>query len=46
MPRGKTREIDFTTTEGTWMSVDLSPDATWIVFDLLGHIYRMPVAGQ
>ena len=43
--RGKTREIDFTTTEGTWMSVDLAPDQSWVVFDLLGHIYRMPVAG-
>lgn len=44
-PRGRTREIDFTTTEGTWTSVDVSPDGTWIVFDLLGHIYRMPIAG-
>ena len=44
-PRGQTREIDFTTTEGTWMSVDLSPDGQWIVFDLLAHIYRMPAKG-
>jgi Tol biopolymer transport system component len=44
-PRGKTREIDFTTTEGTWMSVDISPDGGWIVFDLLGHVYRVPAAG-
>ena len=44
-PRGKTRDIDFTTSEGTWMSADLSPDRTWIAFDLLGHIYRMPAAG-
>jgi len=44
-PRGKTREISFTTSEGTWMSVDISPDAQWLVFDLLANIYRMPVAG-
>ncbi len=44
-PRGKTRNIDFVTSEGTWMSPDLSPDGTWIVFDLLGHIYRMPSGG-
>src|SRR5215469_4544524 len=43
--RGKTRDIDFDTTEGTWMSVDISPDRKWIVFDLLAHIYRMPVTG-
>src|SRR5262245_17245338 len=45
LARGQTREIDFTTNEGTWMSVDISPDAGWIVFDLLGHVYRMPAAG-
>jgi Tol biopolymer transport system component len=45
LARGKTRDIDFDTSEGTWMSVDISPDGKWIVFDLLAHIYRMPVAG-
>ena len=25
--RGETREIDFVTDEGTWMSMDVSPDA-------------------
>jgi len=45
LARGQTRDIDFTTNEGTWMSVDISPDGAWIVFDLLGHIYRMPAAG-
>ncbi|MEW5915145.1 MAG: hypothetical protein AB1762_02015, partial [Gemmatimonadota bacterium] len=43
--RGQTREIDFTTSDGTWMAVHVSPDAQWIVFDLLGHIYKMPAAG-
>ena len=43
--RGKTREVDFTTNEGTWMSVDITPDGQFIVFDLLGHIYKMPAAG-
>lgn len=45
LARGKTRDIDFTTSEGTWTSVDISPDASWIAFDLLGHIYRVPAAG-
>ncbi|MEP7383118.1 MAG: amidohydrolase family protein [Gemmatimonadota bacterium] len=43
--RGTTREIDFTTTEGTWTSVDISGDGSFIVFDLLSHIYRMPASG-
>jgi len=45
VPRGKTREIDFTTSEGTWTSVDISRDGSFIVFDLLSHIYRMPASG-
>lgn len=27
------------------MSVDVSPDGRWIVFDLLASVYRMPAAG-
>ena len=42
-PRGQTREIDFMTDEGTYMSVDLSPDGQWLVFDLLGQIGRAHV---
>ncbi|MEE8477619.1 MAG: hypothetical protein V3S19_04575, partial [Gemmatimonadales bacterium] len=45
LARGNTREIDFTTDEGTWLSVDISPDGRWIVFDLLGHVYRLPSDG-
>ena len=43
--KGKTRDIDFTTDEGTHLSVDISPDGNWLLFDLLGHIYRMPATG-
>lgn len=43
--RGETRQISFTTEEGTFMSVDISPDGRWLVFDLLAHVYRMPVSG-
>lgn len=43
--RGTTRDIRFTVSEGTFMSVDVSPDGTWLVFDLLAHIYRLPIVG-
>jgi Tol biopolymer transport system component len=43
--RGATREIEFDTSEGTWMSLSLSPDGKWIVFDLLAHVYRIPASG-
>lgn len=31
--------------EGTWMTVDVSPDGKEIVFDLLGDIYSLPIGG-
>ncbi|MGM9480206.1 amidohydrolase family protein [Roseateles sp. NT4] len=39
----KTANIDVKT--GTWMSVDVSPDGKTIVFDLLGDLYTLPIAG-
>ncbi|HEX9615550.1 MAG TPA: amidohydrolase family protein, partial [Bacteroidota bacterium] len=42
---GPTTEVEFTTTEGTWMAVDVSPDGKHIVFDLLGDIYSLPISG-
>jgi imidazolonepropionase-like amidohydrolase/Tol biopolymer transport system component len=43
--QGPAREVQFETDEGTWMSVDVSPDGQQIVFDLLGDIYIMPITG-
>lgn len=37
--------IRFTTDEGSWISLDVSPDSKTIVFELLGDIYTMPFAG-
>src|SRR3989442_9398586 len=39
------RKVEFTTDEGTWMSLDVSPDGKAILFDLLGDIYRIGIAG-
>ncbi|MBI4932157.1 MAG: PD40 domain-containing protein [Bacteroidetes bacterium] len=44
-PPGTFKEVEFTTTEGTWMSLDVSPDGKEIVFDMLGDIYSMPITG-
>ena len=43
--RGPTRNLSFTTSEGTWISLDVSPDGKEIIFDLLGDLYTMPVKG-
>ena len=44
-PEGPYKEVSFIVNEGTWMNVDVSPDGKEIVFDLLGDIYSIPVAG-
>src|SRR5439155_10998918 len=41
----KAETIEFTTDEGTWMSLDVSPDGKTIAFDLLGDIYTLPIEG-
>jgi Tol biopolymer transport system component len=40
---GRTVAID--TDEGTWISLDVSPDGETIVFDLLGDLYLLPFSG-
>ncbi|MFL6274907.1 MAG: amidohydrolase family protein [Blastocatellia bacterium] len=45
LPLKATEKIEFTTDEGTWMSLDVAPDGKTIVFDLLGDIYTVAVAG-
>ncbi|MEL6655676.1 MAG: amidohydrolase family protein [Bacteroidota bacterium] len=39
------QDLNFTTDEGTWMNLDVSPDGQTIVFDMLGDIYQMPISG-
>ncbi len=39
------RTLRFSTDEGTWISVDVSPDGRRIVFDLLGDLYTLPIEG-
>ena len=41
----KYKTHSFTTDEGTWMNLDVSPDGQTIVFDMLGDIYTMPITG-
>lgn len=44
-PLNNTKQISFETNEGTWMSVDVSPDGQEIAFDLVGDLYLMPING-
>lgn len=45
LPLTPARALDFTVEEGSWISVDISPDGGTLVFDLLGQLYTMPIAG-
>ena len=45
LPLIATRSLRFTATEGTWISLDASPDGRSILFELLGDLYTLPVSG-
>ena len=45
LPLTSDRTISFTTDEGSWLSLDVSPDGQTVVFDLLGDLYTIPFGG-
>ncbi len=45
LPLAPAGKLEFETDEGTWMSLDVAADASSIVFELLGDLYRVPFAG-
>ena len=45
LPLKVDRKFKLTTDEGTWISLDVSPDGKTIAFDLLGDIYTLPIEG-
>ena len=44
-PPGPKATVPIDTHTGTWMTVDVSPDGQRLVFDLLGDLYTLPIAG-
>jgi len=44
-PVAAARTIEFETSEVTQSDVALSPDDQWLVFSMLGHLFRLPVEG-
>jgi imidazolonepropionase-like amidohydrolase/Tol biopolymer transport system component len=43
--RAASKDLDYEVSQGTWMSLDVSPDGRTIVFDLVGDIYTVPITG-
>ena len=42
---GATEVLSFTTDEGSWLSIDVTPEGDSLVFDLLGDLYRLSIKG-
>ena len=45
LPLATPRTLRFTTDEASWISLDVAPDGQSIVFDVLGDLYSLPMAG-
>lgn len=45
LPLEAARKVKIKSTEGSWISLDVSPDGKTIAFDLLGDIYLLPFTG-
>jgi Tol biopolymer transport system component len=45
LPLEEGRTFSFDLTEGSWISLDVSPDGQQIVFDFLGDLYTLPIGG-
>lgn len=45
LPLEVAQVLELDVDEGTWMSLDVSPDGKTLVFDLLGDLYTLPIEG-
>ncbi len=45
LPLVTNRTMSFTTSEATWLSLDLSRDGRTLVFEILGDLYTLPIGG-
>ena len=44
-PTNSSQNIEFETSEVTAPDISLSPDGNWLIFSMLGHLFRLPVEG-
>ena len=44
-PSTPAKTITFETNEGSWMSLDIAPNGEYLVFELLGDLYQLPIDG-
>ena len=44
-PPGPSSSVAIDVRQGTWLSLDVSPDGKTVAFDLLGDLYLLPIEG-
>jgi Tol biopolymer transport system component/imidazolonepropionase-like amidohydrolase len=44
-PHGPTKTVRFTTDEGTWLDLDVSPKGDRLAFSMMGDVYLLPIGG-
>src|SRR5215469_11630417 len=45
LPLKPGRNVEFSTDQGTWLSLDVSPDGKTLILELVGDLYTLPVSG-
>ena len=45
LPLEAARSFGLDTNEGSWLSLDVSPDGRTLVFDMLGDLFTLPISG-
>ena len=45
LPLPAERKLIYSATEGSWISLDVSPDGQRLVFDFLGDLFTIPISG-
>ncbi|MEQ9401558.1 MAG: amidohydrolase family protein [Longimicrobiales bacterium] len=45
LPLEATRTVSLDTDNGTWLSLDVSPDGNTVIFEMLGDLYTVPLTG-
>ncbi len=45
LPLAADKTLEFQIDEATWLSLDVAPDGTQMVIEVLGDLYLLPIAG-
>ncbi|MDZ7773366.1 MAG: hypothetical protein U5K31_11605 [Balneolaceae bacterium] len=46
LPLKPERTVRVQSDEATWLSIDVHPDGTKMIFDMMGDLYELPIEGE